>query len=43
MTYAELSVYGRLRKSAKAGPFSMFCRLLTGWGDTYTPRQVSST
>nr|XP_036867341.1 glutamine-dependent NAD(+) synthetase isoform X5 [Manis javanica] len=40
MTYAELSVYGRLRKSAKAGPFSMFCRLLTGWGDTYTPRQV---
>nr|XP_036867340.1 glutamine-dependent NAD(+) synthetase isoform X4 [Manis javanica] len=41
MTYAELSVYGRLRKSAKAGPFSMFCRLLTGWGDTYTPRQVA--
>ncbi|XP_057362700.1 glutamine-dependent NAD(+) synthetase isoform X4 [Manis pentadactyla] len=41
MTYTELSVYGRLRKASKAGPFSMFCRLLTGWSDTYTPRQVA--
>lgn len=40
MTYAELSVYGRLRKIAKAGPYSMFCRLLTMWRDTCTPRQV---
>lgn len=40
MTYAELSVYGRLRKVAKMGPYSMFCRLLTMWRDTCTPRQV---
>ncbi|XP_014651299.1 PREDICTED: glutamine-dependent NAD(+) synthetase isoform X2 [Ceratotherium simum simum] len=41
MTYAELSVYGRLRKMAKTGPYSMFCRLLNMWGDTWTPRQVA--
>ena len=40
MTYAELSVYGRLRKVAKTGPYSMFCRLLTMWGHICTPRQV---
>lgn len=38
MTYAELSVYGRLRKVAKMGPYSMFCKLLHMWKDT--PRQV---
>ncbi|XP_047374652.1 glutamine-dependent NAD(+) synthetase isoform X3 [Sciurus carolinensis] len=41
MTYAELSVYGRLRKVAKTGPYSMFCKLLTMWRDTCTPRQVA--
>ncbi|XP_070421865.1 glutamine-dependent NAD(+) synthetase isoform X1 [Equus przewalskii] len=41
MTYAELSVYGRLRKVAKTGPYSMFCRLLTMWGHICTPRQVA--
>lgn len=41
MTYAELSVYGRLRKIAKMGPYSMFCRLLYVWKDVCTPRQVS--
>ncbi|XP_053416893.1 glutamine-dependent NAD(+) synthetase isoform X2 [Nycticebus coucang] len=41
MTYMELSVYGRLRKVAKAGPYSMFCKLLTMWRDIYTPRQVA--
>lgn len=40
MTYAELSVYGRLRKIAKAGPYSMFCKLLHLWRDVCTPRQV---
>ncbi|XP_066408050.1 glutamine-dependent NAD(+) synthetase isoform X2 [Molothrus aeneus] len=25
MTYAELSIYGKLRKIGKAGPYSMFC------------------
>lgn len=40
MTYAELSVFGRLRKVAKAGPYSMFCKLLHMWRDTCSPRQV---
>ncbi|XP_077901528.1 glutamine-dependent NAD(+) synthetase isoform X2 [Ictidomys tridecemlineatus] len=41
MTYAELSVFGRLRKIAKMGPYSMFCKLLNVWRDTCTPRQVA--
>ncbi|XP_022362428.1 glutamine-dependent NAD(+) synthetase isoform X2 [Enhydra lutris kenyoni] len=41
MTYAELSVYGRLRKVAKSGPYSMFCRLVTMWKDVCSPRQVA--
>uniref|UniRef100_G1LLX9 Glutamine-dependent NAD(+) synthetase n=1 Tax=Ailuropoda melanoleuca TaxID=9646 RepID=G1LLX9_AILME len=41
MTYAELSVYGRLRKIAKAGPYSMFCSLVTMWKDVCSPRQVA--
>uniref|UniRef100_A0A8C9CHX5 Glutamine-dependent NAD(+) synthetase n=2 Tax=Phocoena sinus TaxID=42100 RepID=A0A8C9CHX5_PHOSS len=41
VTYAELSVYGRLRKIAKMGPYSMFCRLLYVWKDVCTPRQVA--
>ena len=40
MTYAELSIFGRLRKVAKAGPYSMFCKLLNMWRDSYTPTQV---
>uniref|UniRef100_A0A8C6FW40 Glutamine-dependent NAD(+) synthetase n=1 Tax=Moschus moschiferus TaxID=68415 RepID=A0A8C6FW40_MOSMO len=41
MTYAELSVYGRLRKIAKTGPYSMFCKLVNVWKDTCSPRQVA--
>ncbi|XP_043779982.1 glutamine-dependent NAD(+) synthetase isoform X3 [Cervus elaphus] len=41
MTYAELSVFGRLRKVAKTGPYSMFCKLLNMWKDTCSPRQVA--
>ncbi|KAF7459580.1 glutamine-dependent NAD(+) synthetase [Marmota monax] len=41
MTYTELSVFGRLRKIAKMGPYSMFCKLLNMWRDTCTPRQVA--
>ncbi|XP_075401339.1 glutamine-dependent NAD(+) synthetase isoform X2 [Tenrec ecaudatus] len=41
MTYSELSVYGRLRKVAKMGPYSMFCRLVTLWRERYSPRQVA--
>ncbi|XP_055462676.1 glutamine-dependent NAD(+) synthetase-like isoform X3 [Psammomys obesus] len=41
MTYAELSIFGRLRKVAKAGPYSMFCKVLNMWKDSCTPRQVA--
>lgn len=41
MTYEELSVYGRLRKVEKCGPFSMFTRLVHTWGRTLSPTQVS--
>ncbi|OWK17331.1 NADSYN1 [Cervus elaphus hippelaphus] len=41
MTYAELSIFGRLRKVAKTGPYSMFCKLLNMWKDTCSPRQVA--
>lgn len=43
MTYAELSVYGRLRKIAKAGPYSMFCKLINMWKEICTPREVTGT
>ncbi|XP_051885146.1 glutamine-dependent NAD(+) synthetase isoform X1 [Pristis pectinata] len=41
MTYAELSVYGKLRKIAKCGPYSMFCKLIHMWKAICTPRQVA--
>ena len=40
MTYDELSVYGRLRKPGRCGPYSMFCRLVGIWKDKYTPDEV---
>nr|XP_060621495.1 glutamine-dependent NAD(+) synthetase isoform X1 [Anolis sagrei ordinatus] len=42
MTYAELSVYGKLRKIAKAGPYTMFCKLITVWKEICSPREVAS-
>lgn len=42
MTYAELSIYGKLRKIAKAGPYSMFLKLINLWKETCTPREVAS-
>ncbi|OWK56176.1 Glutamine-dependent NAD(+) synthetase [Lonchura striata] len=41
MTYAELSMYGKLRKIAKAGPYSMFCKLINIWKEICTPREVA--
>ncbi|KAK3210283.1 hypothetical protein GRF29_44g2234228 [Pseudopithomyces chartarum] len=41
MTYAELSDFGRLRKEKKAGPYTMFCRLVHDWKDRATPREVA--
>ncbi|XP_013415457.1 glutamine-dependent NAD(+) synthetase isoform X2 [Lingula anatina] len=42
MTYDELSVYGRLRKQAFCGPYSMFGKLVHTWKENCTPRQVAS-
>ncbi|KAJ9355667.1 putative glutamine dependent NAD+ synthetase [Paecilomyces variotii] len=52
MTYDELTVFGRLRKVHKLGPFGMFQRLVHDWGaerprvsgdnlPVYTPAQVA--
>lgn len=41
MTYAELGVYGTLRKISRLGPVGMFQRLVVQWGDNYTPSQVA--
>lgn len=43
MTYEELSVFGRLRKQDKCGPYSMFTKLVAEWGSTLSPLQVIST
>lgn len=40
MTYAELTVFGRLRKEHGCGPFAMFCKLIHMWGDKMSPEQV---
>ena len=42
MTYAELSVYGRLRKQSMCGPYSMFCKLINLWKDTCTHAEVGA-
>lgn len=43
MTYAELSVFGILRKVEKLGPWSAYLRLLSEWRDRpgYGPRQIA--
>ncbi|KAK0635382.1 carbon-nitrogen hydrolase [Bombardia bombarda] len=52
MTYQELTIFGRLRKLNKLGPFAMFQRLVHDWsidrerspeddGPAYTPAQVA--
>lgn len=40
MTYDELSIYGKLRKQATCGPFSMFCKLHGLWADKYSSEEV---
>jgi len=40
VTYAELSTFGYLRKIAKAGPWSMYEKLLHLWGNEYSPREI---
>jgi len=41
MTYDELSVFGRLRKVEKCGPYSMFTKLVHEWGSFLSPPQVA--
>ena len=41
MTYQELSVFGRLRKVSRCGPFSMFEKLLHVWKDKLTPTEIA--
>jgi NAD+ synthase (glutamine-hydrolysing) len=41
MTYKELSIYGRLRKQKKCGPYSMFCKLLHTWKDEVSPEDTA--
>lgn len=41
MTYAELSEFGRLRKQACCGPYSMFCKLVATWKGDLNPKEVS--
>jgi NAD+ synthase (glutamine-hydrolysing) len=42
MTYDELSVFGRLRKVEKCGPYSTFTKLIHEWGSFLSPLQVRS-
>ncbi|XP_077297866.1 NAD synthetase [Arctopsyche grandis] len=41
MTYAELSHFGKLRKMAHCGPYSMFCKLIHTWGHKCSPLEVA--
>ncbi|ODN97035.1 NAD+ synthetase [Cryptococcus amylolentus CBS 6273] len=41
MTYDELSVYGRLRKVEKCGPYSMYGKLVQEWGSFLSPVQIA--
>lgn len=40
MSYAELSIYGTLRKNMKLGPWGMWTKLLHVWSDKLSPQQT---
>lgn len=40
-TYAELSIFGVLRKEQKLGPYGAFSKLVHDWKDKYTPREIA--
>ncbi|XP_043932891.1 glutamine-dependent NAD(+) synthetase [Protopterus annectens] len=42
MTYAELSMYGKLRKFETCGPYSMFYKLLNMWRGICNPQEVAN-
>jgi NAD+ synthase (glutamine-hydrolysing) len=41
MTYDELSVFGRLRKISRSGPYSMYRALVEKWHETCGPAEVA--
>ncbi|ODQ67714.1 glutamine-dependent NAD(+) synthetase with GAT domain-containing protein [Nadsonia fulvescens var. elongata DSM 6958] len=41
MTYDELSIFGRLRKVEKCGPYSMFLKLYHEWTPRLTPAEIA--
>ncbi|KAF9519486.1 hypothetical protein BS47DRAFT_1468702 [Hydnum rufescens UP504] len=41
MTYDELSIFGRLRKIDRCGPYSMFTKLVHEWGGFLSPAQIA--
>lgn len=41
MTYDELSIYGRLRKVERCGPYSMFRRLVQDWSSFLSPIEIA--
>jgi len=41
MTYEELSVFGRLRKVEKCGPYASFTKLVHEWGHRLSPLQIA--
>jgi len=41
LTYEELSVLGRLRKIYSCGPYSMFTKLLSEWGQKLSPSAIA--
>jgi NAD+ synthase (glutamine-hydrolysing) len=41
MTYDELSVFGRLRKVEKCGPYSIFTKLVHEWGARLSPMKIA--
>ncbi|KAK6354711.1 glutamine-dependent NAD(+) synthetase [Orbilia brochopaga] len=42
MTYDELSVFGRLRKVEKCGPYGMFTKLLHLWYPRLSPSEIAT-
>ena len=41
LTYDELSLFGRLRKIDKCGPYTMFTKLLCHWGSIMSPALIA--
>lgn len=43
LTYAQLSVFGKLRKVAKLGPYSAWVKLVHEWGPAMMPQESAMT